>query len=241
MRCMEYSVSATTRRSAVSNWRDSMRQPVFNTRCQTSIVHLHVYQCTRSIASFTLGVGNVVKRSHSMAFSPFGGEVSVARTPHRLTVPSRFLACGGLSVIGRLRRDSLHWRIGSPSRRGAHTSIVPSTLAVCNVSHRYRCGLSTTRFHETRTSNSTPAGRPMANNSNTSASRSPTLTKVVSGQASRAATSASTLSSHLTLSLSSSGRFLCDGNVPNISSSCTQLRCASSPNGNRSGVTAKVL
>jgi hypothetical protein len=42
-----------------------------------------VYQCTRSIASFTLGVGNVVKRSHSMVFSPFGGEVSVARTHHR--------------------------------------------------------------------------------------------------------------------------------------------------------------
>src|SRR5690606_12952020 len=57
---MEYSVKATARRSTVSSCLDSMRHPVFNTRCQTSIVHRQVYQCTRSIASSTLWVGTVV-------------------------------------------------------------------------------------------------------------------------------------------------------------------------------------
>jgi hypothetical protein len=149
-------------------------------------------------------------------FPPCGGEISVARTPHRLTVPSRFLARGGGRVTGKLRKDSVQWRIDSPGRRGTLISIVPNTSARCKVSHKYRCGLSTTWFHEARTRHSTPAGRSWANNLNMSASRSPTLTQVVSGQASRTALSASTLSSHLTLSLSSSGRFLCGGAYPTV-------------------------
>jgi len=73
---------------------------------QENCTDLSVHSGQFEAKSRFLGIDglSVGPAAHPRAF----GEASVARTPHRVTVPSRFLACGGFSVIGMLRKDSVH-------------------------------------------------------------------------------------------------------------------------------------
>ena len=115
-----------------------------------------------------------------------------------------------------------------------------ATGAVATAAHSRRSGSARPRSWAARTSRSTPSGRAATNRSYTSASRSPTLTNAVPGQAARAAATAPRLSSHVRLSFASMGRSRRAAR-PGAAGSRVQASWASSPSGTRSGVIASVL
>jgi len=83
-----------------------------------------------------------------------------------------------------------------PGTRAQRQCRFPGGWRAAPVSHPERCGALTQRCQEARLRRSTPGGRGAARTSETSASRSPTLTKRVGGHQSRAGSTASRRWSH---------------------------------------------
>jgi hypothetical protein len=69
---------ALTNRSRLPNWRASIRQPLFSTRCQDSVVQRRAYQASRSRTSSSEVVGTELSSIHSSGSVPCGGASSIA-------------------------------------------------------------------------------------------------------------------------------------------------------------------
>src|SRR6266446_4893748 len=115
-----YSVKQRCKRSPLANWRSSIRQPLFKTRCQTSIPQRHEYHWTRSMATSTVSTATVVNSSHSMGVTSVGGSTSWTWTAHSATAgkPSRWRWRGGHSVKGQNRSANVASRAACGPRRG---------------------------------------------------------------------------------------------------------------------------